>query len=183
MTDNEKLKSQILSILFVAGKPSSIKELAETLEVPEEDIKIRVSEIVSENRDSGIILLAHNDKLQLASNPDNSPMVKKFLSLELREKLTDAALETLAIVLYKQPVSRAEIENIRGVNSQYTIRHLLIRGLVEKVQSPTDKRVHLYKTTLEFMQHFGIKDMSELPKFEELTQSIQLEERKENQEI
>ena len=125
-------------------------------------------------KSSGIILLAHNNKLQLASNPDNSTVVKKFLSLELREKLSDAALETLAIILYKQPVSKVEIENIRGVNSQYSIRHLLIRGLIEKTQSPSDKRMQLYKTTLEFMQHLGIKDMKELPDFEELTKGIEI---------
>lgn len=168
------LKSQILSILFVASKPVSIKELAETLEVDEAQIKAGVAEIVAGQQISGIILLAHNNKLQLASNPDNSFVVKKFLALELREKLTDASLETLAIILYKQPVSKAEIENIRGVNSQYSLRHLLIRGLVEKIPSPSDRRVQFYKTTLEFMQHLGIKNMKELPEFEELTKAIEL---------
>ena len=170
----DKILSQILSILFVASKPVSIKELQDVLEVDETEIKNAVAQLVANNQTSGIILLAHNNKLQLSSNPDNSTMVKKFLSLELREKLTDAALETLAIILYKQPVSKAEIENIRGVNSQYSIRHLLIRGLIEKIPSPSDKRMQLYKTTLEFMQHLGIKDMKELPDFEELTKSIEL---------
>ncbi|OGE83628.1 MAG: SMC-Scp complex subunit ScpB [Candidatus Doudnabacteria bacterium RIFCSPLOWO2_01_FULL_44_21] len=172
--DSQKLKSQILSILFVASKPVTIKELVGVLEVSEEELKQAVAELVSENQSSGIILLAHNNKLQLSSNPDHSSVVKKFLSLELREKLTDAALETLAIILYKQPISKAEIENIRGVNSQYTLRHLLIRGLIEKIQSPSDRRMQLYKTTLEFMQHLGIKDMKDLPDFEELTKSIEL---------
>jgi segregation and condensation protein B len=172
--DQNKLKSQILSILFVASKPVSIKELVEALETDEENIKMAVDKIVSENESSGIILLAHSNKLQLASNPDNSSAVKKFLSLELREKLSEPALETLAIILYRQPISKAEIENIRGVNSQYTIRQLLIRGLVEKIPSPSDKRMQLYKTTLEFMQHLGIKSMSELPDFEELTKSVEI---------
>src|SRR3989344_9060306 len=169
-----KLKSQILSILFVSGKPVSLKELAEVLEINEEEIKDAIAQITQNNPDSGIILLAHNNKLQLSSNPENSSVVKKFLSLELREKLTDASLETLAIILYKQPVSKAEIENIRGVNSQYSLRHLLIRGLIEKIPSPSDKRIQLYKTTLEFMQHLGIKDMKELPDFDELTKGIEL---------
>lgn len=172
--DSKKLKSQILSILFVSPKPVTIKELTESLEAEEEAIEQAVSELISENRDSGIILLAHNSKLELASNPENSPAVKKFLQLELRERLTDASIETLAIVVYKQPVTRAEIENIRGVNSQYTLRQLLIRGLIEKTGSPSDHRVQLYKTTLEFMQHLGIRDMKELPDFEELTKNIQL---------
>lgn len=170
----DKLKSKILSILFVASKPTSIRELTEALGASEEDIKSAVNELVEDNPNSGIVVLAHHDRLQLASNPDNSTEVKKFLSLELREKLTDAALETLAIILYKQPVSKAEIENIRGVNSQYTIRQLLIRGLVEKTADTRDRRVHNYKTTLEFMQHLGIKDIKELPSFDELTKNVQL---------
>ena len=174
--DANKLKSEILSILFVSAKPVSLAELETALGVEPDKIRTAVSELVSENHSSGIILLAHNDKLQLATNPDNSSAVKKFLSLELREKLSDAAMETLAVIAYRQPVSKAEIENIRGVNSQYTLRHLLIRGLIEKVGSQTDKRIQLYKTTLEFMQHLGLKDMKELPDFEEITKNIQLPE-------
>ncbi|MEO8065759.1 MAG: SMC-Scp complex subunit ScpB [Candidatus Doudnabacteria bacterium] len=172
--DLTKLKSQILSILFVASKPVSLRELQEALEAEDESIKQAISELVSANTSSGVIILAHDDKLQLASNPDNSGIVKKFLQLELREKLSDAALETLAIILYRQPASKTDIENIRGVNSQYTLRQLLIRGLIEKIQSPTDRRMQLYKTTLEFMQNLGIKDMRDLPDFEELTRSIDL---------
>ena len=169
-----KLKSQILSILFASSKPVTTKELQEVLETEESELKSAIETLISENQNSGIILLAQNNRVQLASNPDNSSVVKKFLSLELREKLTDAALETLAIILYKQPISKAEVENIRGVNSQYILRHLLIRGLIEKVASASDRRMQLYKTTLEFMQHLGIKSMSELPDFEELTKNIEL---------
>jgi segregation and condensation protein B len=172
--DLSKLKSQILSILFVASKPVSLKELESTLEITSDELKEAIASLVAENQTAGIIVLAHDNKLQLSSNPDHSTVVKRFLSLELREKLTDAALETLAIILYRQPVSKAEIENIRGVNSQYSLRHLLIRGLIEKIPSPTDKRMQLYKTTLEFMQHMGITNMKDLPDFEELTKSIEL---------
>lgn len=172
----DKLKSQILSILFVSSKPVSMAELEASLETDSENIRQAIAAIVADNHTSGIILLTHNDKLQLATNPENSPQVKKFLSLEMREKLSDAALETLAVIAYRQPVSKAEIENIRGVNSQYTIRQLLIRGLIEKVSSTSDRRMQLYKTTLEFMQHMGLNDMKELPDFEEITKSIQTPE-------
>lgn len=172
--DISRLKSQIVSILFVAPKPVTLKELKDTLEADEEEIKQAIGQLVLNNSNSGVVVLAHNDRLQLATNPENSPQVKKFLSLELREKLTDAALETLAIITYRQPISKAEIENIRGVNSQYILRQLLIRGLIEKTASSSDRRQQLYKTTLEFMQHMGIADMKELPEFEELTRNIQL---------
>ncbi len=169
-----KLKSQILSVLFAASKPVLISELVEVLDVEEQKIKDAITDLASQNKDSGIIVLALNDKVQLATNPDNSTQVKKFLSLELREKLTDAALETLAIIVYKQPISKAEIENIRGVNSQYTLRQLLIRGLIEKIAAQNDKRMQHYKPTIELMQHLGIKDIKELPDFEELTKSIEI---------
>jgi segregation and condensation protein B len=172
--DQAKLVSQIMSVLFASSKPVSISELQETLELDAQAIKDAVADLVRQNKNAGIIVLALNDKLQLASNPDNSAQVKKFLALELREKLTDAALETLAIVVYKQPVSKAEIENIRGVNSQYILRQLLIRGLIEKTASQTDKRMQLYKPTLELMQHLGIKTIEDLPDFEELTKSIEI---------
>lgn len=162
-----------MSVLFVASKPVTIAEIVEALEIDEQEIRDAIASLVSDNAKSGIVLLAHNDKLQLASNPENSFEVKRFLALELRERLSDSALETLAIILYKQPVSKAEIENIRGVNSQYTLRQLLIRGLIEKT-SGSDKRSAYYITTLELMQHLGIKDMKELPDFEELTKNIQL---------
>ena len=169
-----KLSSQILSILFVSSKPVGIKEISQALETDEESVKDAVSALVGQNSNSGIIVLAHNNKLQLASNPDNSYFVKKFMAWELRERLSEAALETLAIILYRQPVSKAEIENIRGVNSQYTLRSLLIRGLIEKTGSENDKRVQHYKTTLEFIQHLGIKSERDLPDFEEITKDVQI---------
>lgn len=172
--DKPKIKSQLLSILFAAGKPVLISELKQILQIDEIQLREIIEDIVGQNSNAGIILLAHNDKLQLATHPDNSSIVKQFLSLELRERLTDAAVETLAVIAYRQPISRAEIENIRGVNSQYILRQLLIRGLIEKAESAADRRVQLYRTTLEFMQHLGLRDMKELPDFEELTKNIQL---------
>jgi segregation and condensation protein B len=169
-----KLTSQILSILFVASEPVEIDDLVDVLELTREEVIKAVDDLTEETKDSGINVLVANDKLQLASNPDNSSQVKKFLSLELREKLTDAALETMAIIVYKHPVSKAEIENIRGVNSQYSIRQLLIRGLIEKTSSESDKRMQLYKPTHELMQQLGIKSLKDLPDFEELTKNIQL---------
>lgn len=172
--DLVKLKSQIQSLLFASPKPVSIPELLDVLGVSETDFRNALAEIIVQNQSSGIVLLAHHDKLQMVSNPDNSALVKKFLSADLREKLSDAGLETLAVICYRQPVSRAEIENIRGVNSQYILRQLLIRGLIEKIESVSDRRINHYRTTLEFMQHLGIKDMRELPSFEDLTKNINL---------
>jgi segregation and condensation protein B len=166
------LKSAIEAILFVAGRPVALEELGKVLTVPEAEIKNALEELKNEHLNTGIIILEQDKSYLLSSNPDFSPQVKEFLNAELREKLTDAALETLAIVTYKQPVTRAEIEAIRGVNSQYTLRLLLMRGLIERIHSVKDARLNLYHTTHEFLQHLGLKDIKELPDFEELVAKV-----------
>src|SRR4029077_11229380 len=92
----------------------------------------------------------------------------------LREKLTDATVEVLAIIAYRQPISKAEMEAIRGVNSQYSIRNLLMRGLIEKTPTPADARSFLYQTTTEFLMHLGLGSVKDLPEFEKLVENIKL---------
>ncbi|MBL8030300.1 MAG: SMC-Scp complex subunit ScpB [Candidatus Doudnabacteria bacterium] len=170
------LKSQIESLLFVSSKPLSLKEIAKILQIPESEAKTALQELFTDRKDSGIVLLDSNDQYQLASHAENTAIVKNFLNSELREKLTEATIEVLAIIAYRQPVSKAEVEAIRGVNSQYSIRHLLMRGLIEKVSNPTDARSSLYKTTTEFLQHLGLNSVNDLPEFEKLVGQIQLPE-------
>lgn len=166
------LKSTIESILFVAGRPVSLKELVKVTEKSEDEIVAALSELQKDRAGSGIMILEQNNSFLMTTDPANSAIVKDFLNAELREKLTDAAIETLAIITYKQPVSRAEIEAIRGVNSQYTLRLLLMRGLVERLSNPKDSRAHLYQTTHEFLQHLGIKNLNDLPDFTDIQAKI-----------
>ena len=126
------LKSTIESILFVAGRPVSRRELEKTTGKSAQEIADAIEELKKERSESGILILEQGSSLLMSTEPKNAGPVKDFLNTDLREKLTDAALETLAIITYKQPVSRAEIEAIRGVNSQYSIRLLMMRGLIEK---------------------------------------------------
>jgi hypothetical protein len=112
----------------------------------------------------------------MSTNPSNSTQVKNFLNADLREKLTDATVEVLGIIAYRQPISKAEIEAIRGVNSQYSLRTLLMRGLIEKTPNPQDSRSSLYQTTTEFLQHMGINSVNDLPEFEQLVAQIKLPE-------
>ena len=175
-------ESQIESILFAAGRPVKLLELSRALELKKPEVKQAVEQLKQNLASRGITLIEKDEVYQLASSPENAKTVGNFLVAEQREKLTDVAVETLAIVTYKQPISRAEIEAIRGVNSQYILRQLLIRGLIEKDTSPEDARRLVYKTTLDFMTHLGIKDMKELPDFEELTKSVALPEHTDGQE-
>lgn len=172
----ETLKSSIESLLFVSGKPLKLKELAKFLEKEAVEIKSAVTELINERKNSGIIVLENGEEYQLATNPANSTQVKNFLNTELREKLTDATVEVLAIISYRQPISKAEIEAIRGVNSQYSIRHLLMRGMIEKIANHSDARSFLYQTTTEFLQHLGLNSISDLPEFEKLVEQVKLPE-------
>lgn len=166
------LKSTIESILFVAGRPVALKELQKITGQPREEVRTALSELKKDRQNTGIVILEQNDSYLMSSNPGNSAMVKEFLNTDLREKLTDAAIETLAIVTYKQPVARAEIEAIRGVNSQYTLRLLMMRGLIEKAVNRQDQRSNFYRTTHEFLQHLGLKGLNDLPDFTELTAKV-----------
>ncbi|MDB4940064.1 MAG: scpB [Candidatus Doudnabacteria bacterium] len=171
-----QLQSKIESILFVTPKPVTAKGLAKILEVEQNEVEQALNELAQQHKEAGIVLLNSGEVWQLATNSENSAIVKNFLNAELREKLTDASVETLAIIAYRQPISKGEIEAIRGVNCQYSIRHLLIRGLIQKTPNPKDSRQILYETTVEFLQHMGLQSTKELPDFEVLVEKIKLPE-------
>lgn len=173
---NMDLKNQIESLLFVSNKPLSYKALAKLTGQPEGEVRRAASELVEERRSSGVIVLDANESYQMATNSENSELVKSFLNADLREKLTEATVEVLSIIAYRQPISKAEVEAIRGVNSQYSLRALLMRGLVEKVANPHDARGSLYQVTTEFLQHLGLASVKDLPDFAEITKSIKLPE-------
>ncbi len=172
--EQEQLSSILECLLFTSGRPLKAKDFAKILEIEESVIKNTLEGMVEQRKDYGIILLANNGEYQLATNSKYSPQVKNFLNAELREKLTDATVEVLAIIAYRQPISKAEIEAIRGVNSQYSLRNLLMRGLIEKITNPADARSFLYQTTTEFLMHMGMASVKELPEFEKLVQNIKL---------
>jgi|SRR6185369_4693890 len=174
--DPKDIKSKLESILFVAGKPLTVKDFSKILEQQAFAIQSALDELVSERKNSGVVVLENNGEYQLSTNAENSTVVKDFLNADLREKLTEATVEVLAIIAYRQPISKAEIEAIRGVNSQYSIRHLLMRGLVEKTANPHDARSFLYQTTTEFLEHLGLTSVKDLPEFEKLVENIKLPE-------
>ncbi len=174
--EQEQLIKTLEALLFVAAKPFSAKELAKILELEVPTIQSALDALAEEKKDDGIILLSNNNEYQLATNSRYSTQVKNFLNAELREKLTDATVEVLAIIAYRQPISKAEIEAIRGVNSQYSLRNLLMRGLIEKVSNPSDARSFLYQTTTEFLIHLGLASVKDLPEFEKLVEQIKLPE-------
>jgi segregation and condensation protein B len=171
-----QLTSQIQSILFVASKPLTIKQLAKFTSASESEVAAALQDLAEYCQNSGVVLLDSGSQFQLATASQNTNMVTEFLNSDLREQLTDATAEVLAIIAYRQPISKAEIESVRGVNSQYSIRSLLMRGLIEKVANPEDGRSSYYQITTEFLQQLGISSIKDLPSFEELTAAIKLPE-------
>lgn len=168
------LTNIIESLLFVSNKPLTIKTLAKYAKASETEIKQALNQLSEQKKDSGVILLVAENQYQLATNSSYTEIVRAFLNADLKESLTEATIEVLAIISYRQPISKSEIEAIRGVNSQYSLRALLMRGLIEKVPNPEDSRGMLYQTTTEFLQHLGITSTEELPNFTEVTKSVKL---------
>lgn len=172
----QELLSQIESLMFVSHKPLTLKQLEKFTGAQEGAVREALAQLSAERAGRGIVLLEASDGYQLATNSENSEVVKNFLNADLREALTEATVEVLAIIGYRQPISKAEIEAIRGVNSQYSLRALLMRGLIEKVPNPHDARGSLYQITTEFLQQMGITSVADLPDFQELVAKIQLPE-------
>jgi segregation and condensation protein B len=168
------LSSKIESILFVSNKPVTIKTLAKLLNVPEAEVRTAGDALIEARKNSGVVVLSTGNNYHMATHKDNTELVKQFLNTDLRERLTDATIEVLGIIAYRQPIAKSEIEAIRGVNSQYSIRQLLMRGLVEKV--PGDGRSAYYQVTTEFLQHLGLTSVNDLQDFNQLVGQIKLPE-------
>lgn len=166
----DKLKSIIESLLFISGEPVKIMKLAKIAGVPKAEIEnvIMVLSGEYESQGRGLRIIKKGDEIQLVSNPENSSFAEQLVKGELQESLTPAASEVLSIVAYRGPITRAGIEAIRGVNCTYTLRNLLLRGLVDREENPKDARSYVYKITFDFLKHLGIDDIKKLPEYENL---------------
>ncbi len=162
-TDLE-LTSLIESLLFVADAPVTPAQLAAALDVEPKAVEEALDQLAADYQQRGLRLQRKAGRVQLVTAPEAAPAVERFLGLELSSKLSPAALETLAIVAYRQPVTRAQVEAIRGVNSDSVLRTLINKGLIEAVgRLEQVGRPILYGTTFEFLQYFGLQDLQELP--------------------
>ena len=159
------LESQIESILFFKSEPVSLKELATTLKVKPEEVKSALKALQEFYRERGIIIVSNGDEYSLGTHPSNSALIEKMQKEELSRELGRAGLETLAIVLYRGPISRREIDQIRGVNSGFILRNLLIRGLLERTESLSGERSFTYKPTIKLLEHLGVGSREDLPEF------------------
>jgi len=165
MEDVQK-KAVLEALLFVAGEPAAISYLVKATDLPEQEIKRLVGELSSDYRarNSGIQVVEIAEGYQMVTDPDQALWVKRFTHINQSNKLSQPALETLAIVAYKQPVTKLEVDQLRGVNSDGAIKSLLDKHFVKIVgKKETPGRPFLYGTTKEFMQYFGLGSLSDLP--------------------
>lgn len=164
--DNDNIKGIIECILFAAGDPISLKELSEIVEINDKRVKKIIEDMNFDYRVSnrGLYIIEFNSKYQLSTKPEYGFYVKKLVKPEGRQNLSQAALETLAIIAYKQPITRIDVDELRGVRSDRAIATLLEKGLIkESGRLETVGRPILYGTTEEFLKYFGFKNIKELP--------------------
>jgi segregation and condensation protein B len=171
MEDAARNKALLEALLFISGEPLSPKELKEVVDLHEADIEDLMEDLIMEyaERDSGVLIGRIAGGYQMHTNPRLNELLRKFSGSVKSQKLSPAALETLAIIAYRQPVTKAEVENLRGVNSDGIVKSLLEKRLIKimgKKEAPG--RPLLYGTTREFLQYFSLNDLTELPTLKDL---------------
>ena len=175
MSDSEQLSEQIVepelplsmkleALLFVAAEPVATAQLATALDVSASVVERGLNELDASLQSRGLRLQRHAGRVQLTTAPQLAELIERFLGLEATSHLSRAALETLAIIAYQQPVTRPQIDSIRGVNSDSMMKSLLHKGLIlESGRADGPGRPILYSTTPEFLQHFGLNSILEMP--------------------
>lgn len=157
----------IMSALFLSGEPIDIDIFSEIARMDDDEINVIIEDMIREMElnDSGILLKRIGNSIQLCTNPKYAEYLKALFEPPKKDSLTQSVLETLSIIAYKQPITRAEVDEIRGVRSNYTITSLKERGLITEIgKKDTLGRPSLYGTTDNFLRQFGISDLDELPK-------------------
>ncbi len=171
------LEQYLEALLFWKGEPMSLKELNKSLaqvpafagladgEIGANEVSQALASLEKSLQSRGLVLLYTNGEYSLGTSPEASSLIEKLTKEELSRDLGRASLETLSIILYKGPIKRSEIDYIRGVNSSFILRNLLIRGLIEKKPAPNDNRTSVYSTSFELLSYLGISKIEDLPNF------------------
>ncbi|MBI5300840.1 MAG: SMC-Scp complex subunit ScpB [Chloroflexi bacterium] len=161
------------SLLFVAEGPVTIDSLANALSVESVQVEEALTQLKELYAGRGIRLQRVRERVQLVTSPDCAAVIEKFLGVSVSGHLSAAALETLAIIAYRQPVTRPAIEAVRGVNCDGVLHSLLARGLIEEAgRQETAGRPILYTTTFEFLQNFGLRGVDDLPPLEQAAEQV-----------
>lgn len=172
MTLMQPLDNKIEAILFFENQPVSVKKLASLFKTTEEDIDSALNTL-QQRLSYGITLVRKDEEAMLTTSNDVSDIIETIKKEELSKELSKAALETLTIIIYKGPIRRSELDFIRGVNSQFIIRNLEMRGLIERISDPSDERASLYRPSFDLLTFLGVKNIEEMPEFDSLRKKIE----------
>jgi segregation and condensation protein B len=170
------VKSKIESLLFVSTRPLSLKKITEICEGKKEDVKKSLDELFEayNQEDRGINIQKIGSNYQMVSSAKNSDIITEFLKEEVTGELTPASLETLTVIAYRGPITKSELEMIRGVNCSVILRNLLMRGFIDEIDDKKNM-VQTYQVSFDFMKHLGINESGDLPNFEKLNSNEALD--------
>ncbi|MBU1046438.1 SMC-Scp complex subunit ScpB [Patescibacteria group bacterium] len=173
------LEAKIEAILFYTGEPVLKTKLSKILEKDLDEIEESLNRLRILLEERGVVLIMNDDSASLGTSPEVSDIIESISKEEINKDLGKASLETLSIVLYKGPITRAKIDYIRGVNSNFILRNLHIRGLIEKVENPNDSRSYLYKASIDLLSFLGLSRIEDLPEYGEVKKEIEIINNKE----
>ncbi|MDD4477312.1 MAG: SMC-Scp complex subunit ScpB [Patescibacteria group bacterium] len=179
------LISKIETILFVAGKPLAAKKISKALNENEEKISECLTALLEKynaSEDAGVVIMRNNGEWQMVSNPENREAAENFLKAEISGELTRPQLETLTVISYCGPITKPELEQVRGVNCGLILRNLMIRGLI-KENNDASGLLPTYEASMDYLRHLGISDLRELPDYAELHKHEYIEIAKEEKQI
>jgi segregation and condensation protein B len=175
----KELGSVLESLLFVSGEPMSLGKLSKVTGEKESIIKDEAERLAEEYRQraGGLRIITAGGKVQMVTAGENAARVEKLLKIDIEGELSRSALETISIIAYRGPISRADIDEIRGVNTSFTLRQLSIRGLIERIDNPSDARAYLYRLSFDFLRHLGVEKAEDMPSYQELREKELVSER------
>ena len=162
------LEKAIEALLFISGEPITVKDLVRLSGADKKTVAAALDALEKNLAERGVRLLRHADTVALTTAPEVTDIASKIVKERLEGSLTRTQLETLAIILWKGKVSRSSIDYIRGVNSSFALRTLLIRGLIERTQDTKDARIYFYAPTVDLFKYLGISSIKDLPEFADL---------------
>lgn len=176
--EQAKLKSIIESVLFMHGEPVKITRLQKIAAAPKPEVENAIMLLSGEyaSQKKGLRIIQKDGQVQMVTAPDNAAYVQQLIEGELQEALSNASLEVLSVVAYRGPMARSEIEAIRGVNCSYTLRSLLMRGLIERSDNPKDARGYVYAISFEFLKKLGLDNIKSLPDYDNLSNDSRIDD-------
>jgi segregation and condensation protein B len=167
-----ELSKIIEALLFVHGEPMRLFRLVNILGKEEAEVEEALAALTNDLSARGLRLTRNRDEVMLTTAPEAASFVESIVKEEFNGKLTRATLDTLSIIVYYGPISRPDIDFVRGVNSSFSLRNLMVNGLVEREPSAKDKRTFIYKPSMRFLQYLGLGNLSELPEYDEFRKNI-----------